>query len=59
MTPDSIGKLGNRHSQHSFAQIPSVNIQRSQFNRSFTTKDTFDFDELVPIFVDEVLPAGS
>jgi len=51
--------LGNRNSQHSFAQIPSVNIARSKFDRSFAVKDTFDFDELVPIYVDEVLPGDT
>lgn len=51
--------LGNRHSQHSFAQIPSVNIGRSSFDRSFTIKDTFDFDYLIPVLVDEVLPGDT
>lgn len=51
--------LGNRYSQHSFAQIPNVNIGRSQFDRSFTVKDTFDFDYLVPFMVDEVLPGDT
>lgn len=51
--------LGNRFSQHSFAQVPSVNIARSKFDRSFTVKDTFDFDYLVPIFIDEVLPGDT
>lgn len=51
--------LGNRMSQHSFAQIPDIRMQRSQFDRSFTIKDTFDFDYLVPIFVDEVLPGDT
>jgi len=51
--------LGSRNSQHSFAQIPDVKIQRSQFDRSFTIKDTFDFDYLVPIFVDEMLPGDT
>lgn len=51
--------LGNRYSQHSFAQIPDVNIGRSQFDRSFTIKDAFDFDYLVPIFVDEVIPGDT
>jgi len=51
--------LGNRNSQHSFAQIPDVKMSRSQFNRSFTIKDTFNFDYLVPIFVDEVLPGDT
>jgi len=51
--------LGSRNSQHSFAQIPDVKIQRSQFDRSFSIKDTFDFDYLVPIFVDEMLPGDT
>lgn len=51
--------LGNRNSQHSFAQIPDVKMARSQFDRSFTVKDTFNFDYLVPIFVDEVLPGDT
>jgi len=51
--------LGNRNSQHSFAQIPDVKIGRSQFNRSFGIKDTFDFDYLIPIFVDEVIPGDT
>lgn len=52
-------KLGNRNSQHSFAQIPSVNQARSKFDRSFSVKDTMDFDDLVPFFVDEVLPGDT
>lgn len=51
--------LGNRNSQHSFAQIPAVHMARSQFDRSFTIKDTFDFDYLVPIFVDEIIPGDT
>jgi len=51
--------LGNRASQHSFAQIPNVNIPRSSFDRSFMVKDTFDFDYLIPIYVDEVLPGDT
>lgn len=51
--------LGNRYSQHSFAQIPSVNMARSQFDRSFTLKDTFDFDYLIPIFIDEIVPGDT
>lgn len=51
--------LGNRYSQHSFAQTPDVRMARSQFDRSFTVKDTFDFDYLVPIFVDEILPGDT
>ena len=51
--------LGNRFATHSFAQIPSVNTPRSMFDRSFAVKDTFDFDYLVPIIADEVLPGDT
>lgn len=51
--------LGNRYSQHSFAKAPSANIQRSQFDRSHTIKDTIYFDELTPIFCDEVIPGDT
>lgn len=51
--------LGNRYSQHSFAQIPDVKIARSQMDRSYTVKDTFDFDYLVPFYVDEIVPGDT
>lgn len=51
--------LGSRHNQHSFAQIPSVNMARSKFDRSFAIKDTFDFDYLVPFLADEILPGDT
>lgn len=51
--------LGNRYSQHSFAQIPSTNQARSKFDRSFPAKDTLDFDYLNPIFFDEMLPGDT
>ena len=44
---------------HSFSNVPRANIQRSSFNRSCTLKTTFDADQLVPIFVDEVLPGDT
>lgn len=49
----------NRESQHKFAEVPDVKMARSQFDRSFTVKDTFNFDYLVPIFVDEILPGDT
>ena len=52
-------RLGDRYSQHSFAQIPNVNIARSKFDRSFAAKDTMNFDELTPFFVDEILPGDT
>ncbi|AZL82883.1 major capsid protein [Apis mellifera associated microvirus 26] len=51
--------LGNRYNQHSFAKVPSANIPRSKFDRSFAVKDTFNFDDLVPFFVDEILPGDT
>jgi len=49
----------NRSSQHSFASTPDVKMARSQFDRSFTVKDTYNFDYITPIFVDEVLPGDT
>lgn len=49
----------SRMSQHNFAQIPDVKMARSQFDRSFSVKDTMDFDYLVPIFCDEILPGDT
>lgn len=51
--------LGNRNSQHSFAKVPQANMARSKFDRSFAVKDTFNFDYLVPFFVDEILPGDT
>jgi len=51
--------LGNRHNQKSFATVPQANMARSVFDRSFAAKDTFNFDELTPCFVDEILPGDT
>lgn len=51
--------LGSRLSQHNFAQTPAVNMARSQFDRSHTVKDTFNFDYLTPCFVDEIIPGDT
>ena len=51
--------IGSRKSQSFFAQTPEVNLQRSSFDRSFTVKDTFNFDYLTPILLDEVLPGDT
>ena len=45
--------------QHSFSQVPKVNIPRSQFNRSQGYKTTFDAGYLVPVYVDEALPGDT
>lgn len=48
----------NRRSQR-FANIPSVSIKRSVFDRSFGYKTTFNSGFLIPFFVDEVLPGDT
>lgn len=37
----------------------SLDVQRSRFNRDFNHKTTFNVGELVPFFVDEVLPGDT
>jgi len=50
---------GNTRGQYSFAQVPSVGLQRSVFNRSCGLKTGFDAADLVPIFADEALPGDT
>lgn len=45
--------------QHNFARVPQANIQRSSFRRPHGHKTTFNAGELIPIFVDEVLPGDT
>lgn len=51
--------IGNRKTQSFFAQTPEINMPRSAFDRSFTVKDTFNFDYLTPFFLDEVVPGDT
>jgi len=44
---------------HSFSQVPSVEIQRSSFDRSHGFKTTFDAGKLIPFLVDEILPGDT
>lgn len=45
--------------KHQFSQVPNAEIQRSKFDRSCGYKTTLDAGNLVPFFVDEVLPGDS
>nr|WAE43870.1 MAG: major capsid protein [Microviridae sp.] len=45
--------------QHTFARSPQANIQRASFDRSHGYKTTFYEGNLLPIFVDEVLPGDT
>ena len=42
--------------QEHFSKAPNADIQRSQFDRSHGLKTTFDAGQLIPIYVDEILP---
>ena len=44
---------------HEFSNVPQADIQRSTFNRVHGLKTTFDAGQLVPIYVDEVLPGDT
>ena len=45
--------------QKDFSANPSVQHPRSVFNRSHTHKSTFDVDDIVPFYCDEILPGDS
>lgn len=50
----------NRNTQAHFAELPTVNIGRSKFDRSFTHKTTFNTGELVPVYVDmDIIPGDT
>lgn len=49
----------NRNSQSRFSVAPQVDIKRSIFDRSFQHKTTGNVGDLIPFFVDEVLPGDT
>ena len=50
----------NRNTQAHFAELPTVNIGRSKFDRSFTHTTTFNTGELVPVYVDlDIVPGDT
>lgn len=48
-----------RVNQSHFALIPQANIRRSVFDRSHVYKTTFNEGQLIPYFVDEVIPGDT
>jgi hypothetical protein len=44
---------------HQFSQVPKAETQRSAFNRTHTHKTTFDAGQLIPFYIDEVLPGDT
>lgn len=49
----------NRNVESHFAQLPHANIGRSVFDRSHSLKTTFNAGDIVPFYVDEVLPGDT
>lgn len=45
--------------KHEFSKVPTVETQRSKFDRSFGYKTTFDSGYLIPFYFDEVLPGDT
>lgn len=45
--------------RHTFSEVPTANISRSNFRRSHTVKTAFDSGYLIPIYVDEALPGDT
>ena len=45
--------------EHSFSEVPNVEIPRSTFDRSHGFKLTFDADYLIPILVDDIIPGDT
>lgn len=49
----------NRNNERHFLNVPQVHTSRTRFNRDQTILTTFNSGELIPFFVDEVLPGDT
>jgi hypothetical protein len=49
----------NRNDEYNFAQNPQVGVSRSRFQRNSDNKTTFNTGDLIPIYLDEVLPGDT
>lgn len=49
----------SRNANGRFSELPQANISRSTFDRSASVKTTFNCGDLVPFYVDEVLPGDT
>ena len=49
----------NRNVESHFALLPNADIQRSQFDRSSSVKTSFNVGNVVPFYLDEVLPGDT
>lgn len=49
----------NRNVESHFSLLPKVDISRSRFDRSCSLKTSFNVGDLIPFYVDEVLPGDT
>lgn len=49
----------NRNVESHFSELPAAQIQRSTFDRSASYKTSFNAGDLIPFYVDEVLPGDT
>ena len=49
----------NRNVESHFAELPHIDIERSIFDRSSAHKTSFNVGELIPFYIDEVLPGDT
>lgn len=49
----------NRNAESHFAQLPRVDISRSTFDRSSSHKTSFNVGDVIPFYIDEVLPGDT
>lgn len=52
-------KSMNRNVESHFSMLPSAEISRSKFDRAQDVKFTFNVGDLIPFYVDEVLPGDT
>lgn len=51
--------MANRNTESRFAQVPRAEIRRARFKRDFSNITTINEGDLVPLYVDEVLPGDT
>ena len=51
--------MARRNAESRFAQVPRAEIRRARFKRDFSNITTLNEGELIPIYVDEVLPGDT
>lgn len=49
----------SRNAESHFAQLPRVDISRSTFDRSSSHKTSFNVGDVIPFYIDEVLPGDT